>query len=119
MRSQRLFDDQVRRLNHKGSSMQRREVLLRIPPPLLQQVKPNGVMVIPVGPSGAQHILEVRKVQRADGGFAVARSGIYHGSTINFVPFTRLVNGSIDGTRSSGRGRRRPAPRRAIRHNSL
>ena len=30
-----------------------------IPPPLLQQLKPNGIMVIPVGPPGAQHLLKV------------------------------------------------------------
>ncbi|HLH10564.1 MAG TPA: protein-L-isoaspartate O-methyltransferase, partial [Methylovirgula sp.] len=32
-----------------------------IPPPLLQQLKPHGIMVIPVGPPGAQHILKVTK----------------------------------------------------------
>ena len=32
-----------------------------IPPPLLQQLKPNGIMVIPVGPPGAQHILKAVK----------------------------------------------------------
>ena len=32
-----------------------------IPPPLLQQLKPSGIMVIPVGPPGAQHILKVVK----------------------------------------------------------
>src|SRR5439155_21306031 len=30
-----------------------------IPPPLLQQLKPGGIMVIPIGPPGAQHILKV------------------------------------------------------------
>jgi len=32
-----------------------------IPPPLLQQLKPNGVMVIPVGPPGAQRGAEGRQ----------------------------------------------------------
>ena len=38
-----------------------------IPPPLLQQLKPDGIMVIPVGPPGAQHILKVIKKTGADG----------------------------------------------------
>jgi protein-L-isoaspartate(D-aspartate) O-methyltransferase len=71
-----------------------------IPPPLLQQLKPNGVMVIPVGPPGAQHVLKVIKQQQADGSITVARSDIYHGSVINFVPFTKLENGTIRGTHS-------------------
>ncbi len=69
-----------------------------VPPPLLQQLKPNGVMVIPVGPPGAQHVLKIVKQQTADGSFHVARSDIYHGSIVNFVPFTQLVNGKIVGT---------------------
>src|SRR6185503_13057097 len=32
-----------------------------IPPPLLQQLTPNGIMVIPVGPLGAQHVLKAVK----------------------------------------------------------
>ena len=32
-----------------------------VPPPLLQQLKPNGIMVIPVGPPGAQHVLKIVK----------------------------------------------------------
>jgi len=60
-----------------------------IPPPLLRQLKPNGVMVIPVGPPGAQHVLRVVKQQAADGSVTIARSDIYHGATISFVPFTR------------------------------
>jgi protein-L-isoaspartate(D-aspartate) O-methyltransferase len=71
-----------------------------IPPPLLQQLKPDGVMVIPVGPPGAQHVLKVVKQRRADGAFRVARSDIYGGSIVNFVPFTKLVNGRIEGTHS-------------------
>ena len=72
-----------------------------VPPPLLQQLKPDGVMVIPVGPPGAQHVLKVVKTQSAEGKFTVARSDIYHGSIVNFVPFTKLVNGAIVGTHSN------------------
>lgn len=72
-----------------------------VPPPLLQQLKPDGVMVIPVGPPGAQHVLKVVKNQSADGKFTVARSDIYHGSIVNFVPFTKLEGGKIVGTHSN------------------
>ena len=57
-----------------------------IPPPLLRQLKTGGVMVIPVGPPGAQHILKVIKSAGADGAIAVARSDIFGGKVIPFVP---------------------------------
>jgi len=57
-----------------------------IPPPLLQQLKPGGIMVIPVGPPGAQHVLKAVKTIGADGAFAVARSDIFGGVVIPFVP---------------------------------
>ncbi len=53
-----------------------------IPPPLLQQLKPGGTMVIPVGPPGAQHILKVSKAA------TVTRSDIFGGKIIPFVPLT-------------------------------
>src|SRR5271163_2866328 len=59
-----------------------------IPPPLLQQLTPNGTMVIPVGPPGAQHVLKAVKRQSPDGGMSVVRSDIYGGAIIPFVPFT-------------------------------
>ncbi len=59
-----------------------------IPPPLLQQLTPGGVMVIPVGPPGAQHILKAVKTIGADGAFRVARSDIFGGAVIPFVPLT-------------------------------
>ncbi len=71
-----------------------------IPPPLLQQMKVNGIMVIPVGPPGAQHALKVTKLQAADGSISVARSDIYHGGRVAFVPFTRLDGDVIRGTHS-------------------
>jgi protein-L-isoaspartate(D-aspartate) O-methyltransferase len=69
-----------------------------IPPPLLQQLKPGGIMVIPVGPPGAQHILKVVKAQAADGSISVTRSDIYHGRAVPFVPFTKLEGDKIIGT---------------------
>ena len=68
-----------------------------VPPPLLQQLKDDGIMVIPVGPPGAQHVLKVTKKVGSDGAVTVARTDIYGGSIINFVPFTKLVDGVING----------------------
>ena len=59
-----------------------------IPPPLLQQLKPNGIMVIPVGPPGAQHILKAVKAVGADGEMKVVRSDIFGGAIIPFVPLS-------------------------------
>ena len=59
-----------------------------IPPPLLQQLKPSGIMVIPVGPPGAQHILKVVKTTGADGATTVSRSDIFGGKVIPFVPLS-------------------------------
>lgn len=73
-----------------------------VPPPLLQQLKPNGTMVIPVGPPGAQHVLKVTKQQDADGGITVTRSDIYNGRIVPFVPFTKLEGDSIKGTHNGG-----------------
>jgi protein-L-isoaspartate(D-aspartate) O-methyltransferase len=68
-----------------------------IPPPLLQQLKPNGLMVIPIGPPGAQHVLKITKTEEQDGSIRVARSDIYNGAVINFVPFTKLADGVASG----------------------
>lgn len=71
-----------------------------IPPSLLQQLQPDGVMVIPVGPPGAQHVLKVIKRQRPDGKFQIIRSDIYNGRIVPFVPFTKLEGEKIVGTHS-------------------
>ena len=73
-----------------------------IPPPLLQQLRPNGIIVIPVGPPGAQHVLKVTKKIAADGSFAVTRSDIYNGGIESFVPFTKLQGDKIVGTHNGG-----------------
>jgi protein-L-isoaspartate(D-aspartate) O-methyltransferase len=59
-----------------------------IPPPLLQQLVPSGIMVIPIGPPGAQHVLKAVKRLSPDGSMSVTRSDIYGGAIIPFVPFT-------------------------------
>jgi protein-L-isoaspartate(D-aspartate) O-methyltransferase len=69
-----------------------------VPPPLLQQLKVGGIMVIPVGPPGAQRLLKITKEQADDGTIKVARSDIYGGRIVPFVPFTKLDGDSIKGT---------------------
>ncbi len=68
-----------------------------IPPPLLQQLKVGGIMVIPVGPPGAQRVLKVDKTQSPDGAVTVARSDIFN-KVVPFVPFTKLEGDTISGT---------------------
>ncbi len=65
-----------------------------IPPPLLQQLKPGGIMVIPVGPPGRQHVLEVKKVADAAGNITITRRDIYNGKIVPFVPFTKVGGGT-------------------------
>jgi len=69
-----------------------------IPPPLMQQLAPNGIMLIPVGPPGAQHVLKIVKRQQADGSINVTRSDIYNGGRLSWVPFTKLDGDAIRGT---------------------
>jgi protein-L-isoaspartate(D-aspartate) O-methyltransferase len=72
-----------------------------VPPPLLRQLRPNGIMVIPVGPPGAQHVLKLTKKQNADSSFTVTRADIYNGGLQSFVPFTKLEGGAIKGTHNN------------------
>ena len=72
-----------------------------VPPPLLQQLKDGGTMVIPVGPPGAQRVLKVVKTKGADGQVTVARSDIYNGRIVPFVPFTKLEGDAIKGTHNN------------------
>ena len=68
-----------------------------VPPPLLQQLKAGGLMVVPIGPPGAQHVLKLTKTVAASGAITVSRSDIYGGAIVNFVPFTKLVGDAISG----------------------
>jgi protein-L-isoaspartate(D-aspartate) O-methyltransferase len=69
-----------------------------VPPPLLQQLKSGGLMVIPVGPPGAQRVLKVTKTQGADGSITTSREDIYGGKIVPFVPFTKMEGDKIVGT---------------------
>jgi len=70
-----------------------------IPPPLLKQLKVGGIMVIPVGPPGAQALLKVTKERTPSGKLRIVRHDIYAArpsraggrkvSTVIFVPFTK------------------------------
>ena len=71
-----------------------------VPPPLLQQLKAGGLMVIPVGPPGAQRVLKVTKTQGADGSITTTREDIYGGKIVPFVPFTKLEGDKIVGAHS-------------------
>ena len=59
-----------------------------IPPELLRELAPEGIMVIPVGPPSGQTILRIIKHVATDGSVRLEREDIYHGGTIIFVPFT-------------------------------
>ena len=65
-----------------------------IPPPLLQQLAPDGIMVIPVGPPGSQTLLRVTKRVAADGTVTLQREDVYEGRRkVTFVPFTASDGG--------------------------
>jgi len=73
-----------------------------IPPPLLSQLRTNGLMVIPVGPPGKHVILKIVKQEGPDGAIRVARSNVYN-KIVPFVAFTKLDGDAIKGTHSGGR----------------
>lgn len=66
-----------------------------IPPYLLKQLRIGGVMVIPVGPPGAQTVLKVSKKMDEEGNIRITREDIYHGRLkVPFVPFTKKGGGT-------------------------
>lgn len=72
-----------------------------VPPDLLNQLAPNGIMVIPIGPPSGQTILKIAKAVSADGSVTFTREDIYHGRKVIFVPFTAgqgVHSNAADGT---------------------
>jgi protein-L-isoaspartate(D-aspartate) O-methyltransferase len=68
-----------------------------IPPPLLEQLADDGIMLIPVGPPSGQTMLKVIKSRGSDGKVVFSREDVYKGKYYPiFVPFT-----AKDGKRHS------------------
>jgi protein-L-isoaspartate(D-aspartate) O-methyltransferase len=58
-----------------------------LPPPLIKQLTPDGIMVVPLGPPGRQYIMEVKKTTDADGTIHLTRRDVYNGLSVTFIPF--------------------------------
>jgi protein-L-isoaspartate(D-aspartate) O-methyltransferase len=61
-----------------------------VPPDLLAQLAPGGIMVIPVGPPSGETVLKITKTVQPDGSITFTRQDIYNGLKIRFVPFTGI-----------------------------
>lgn len=68
-----------------------------LPPPLLRQLAPEGIMVVPLGPPGRQHIMEVSKTKDADGNDVLKRRDVYNGLQVKFIPFRDESGTSYSG----------------------
>ena len=65
-----------------------------VPPALIKQLAPGGIMIIPIGPPSGQTILRIIKKVAADGTVSLEREDIYHGKHKQiFVPFTARGGG--------------------------
>jgi protein-L-isoaspartate(D-aspartate) O-methyltransferase len=66
-----------------------------VPPPLIHQLAPGGIMVIPVGPPSGQTLLRIVKKVASDGTVTLTREDSYHGKAkVIFVPFTSPGGGN-------------------------
>jgi len=75
-----------------------------IPPELLKELKPGGIMLIPIGPPTGQVVLKVKKTVDKNGDVHLTREDIYRGGHREiFVPFTATGGGThnIGGSSSS------------------
>jgi len=58
-----------------------------IPPPLLRQLNPGGIMVLPLGPPNRQYIMEIVKEVDTNGSIILKRRDVYNGQSVKFIPF--------------------------------
>lgn len=59
-----------------------------VPPPLIKQLSPNGIIVAPLGPPGRQQIMKLQKKMDADNKITITRRDVYNGLGVKFIPFT-------------------------------
>ena len=64
-------------------------------------MQPNGVMLVPIGPPGAQRVLKIIKDVESDGSTRIARTDIYNGRIVPFVPFKKMDGDRISGTHNT------------------
>ena len=70
-----------------------------VPPELLRELAPAGIMVIPVGPPSGQTILRITKRVAPDGTVTLDRRDIFNGKRKEiFVPFTSQETGIHDSS---------------------
>ncbi|MDR1898978.1 MAG: protein-L-isoaspartate O-methyltransferase [Treponema sp.] len=79
-----------------------------IPPPLLKQLAPGGIMVLPLGPPGRQYIMEVKKEVAEDGSITLSRRDVYNGLRVSFIPFRDEAGGSYSTSAPEERVTRPP-----------
>jgi len=67
-----------------------------VPPDLIKQLAPDGIIVIPVGTYDSQKVLKITKQVGADGEIELPEEDLYPGRTraIQFVPFTAEGGGT-------------------------
>ncbi len=68
-----------------------------LPPPLMQQLSNDGIIVVPLGPPGRQHIMEVKKSIDTDGNQVIKRRDVYNGVSVQFIPFRDEAGTSYSG----------------------
>jgi protein-L-isoaspartate(D-aspartate) O-methyltransferase len=69
-----------------------------IPPPLLQQLRVGGIMVLPLGAPGRQYIMEIKKSTNVDGTVTLKRRDVYNGLWVSFIPFRNESGSSYSRT---------------------
>jgi len=58
-----------------------------LPPPLIQQLASDGIMVVPLGPPARQYIMKVERTTDEKGVVTLKRTDVYNGVGVQFIPF--------------------------------
>jgi protein-L-isoaspartate(D-aspartate) O-methyltransferase len=68
-----------------------------LPPPLIQQLAPDGIMVVPLGPPTRQYIMKVERITDEKGVATFKRTDVYNGVGVQFIPFRDEKGQSYSG----------------------